>query len=187
MRFIALDVHRDFCEVAIKDESGPRLAGRAKPSHRELGLARGGLRVRAAHAHPPQAARAGAQGQGRRSWPSGHALSTKQDRAREAEFAEQVETAYRRLVADWQPRAPRSGAGATRAPIFKSSSWRRDSSAAAISPRTCAFQSAKIEPTRSRFPDMARPVSSRAVVGPSWQPRSLLGLVRCHAAALACG
>ena len=124
---------------------------------------------------------------GRRSWPSGHALSTKQDRAREAEFAEQVETAYRRLVADWQPRAPRSGAGATRAPIFKSSSWRRDSSAAAISPRTCAFQSAKIEPTRSRFPDMARPVSSRAVVGPSWQPRSLLGLVRCHAAALVCG
>jgi transposase len=51
---------------------------------------------------------------GRRSWPSGHALSTKQDRAREREFAEQVETAYRRLVADWQPRPPRSGAGATR-------------------------------------------------------------------------
>ena len=24
MRFIALDVHRDFCEVAIKDESGLR-------------------------------------------------------------------------------------------------------------------------------------------------------------------
>jgi transposase len=51
---------------------------------------------------------------GRRSWPSGHALSTKQDRAREAEFALQVETAYRRLVADWQPRAPKDGAGATR-------------------------------------------------------------------------
>jgi transposase len=51
---------------------------------------------------------------GRRSWPSGHALGTKQDRAREAEFARQVEMAYRRLVADWQPRAPRSGAGATR-------------------------------------------------------------------------
>jgi len=51
---------------------------------------------------------------GRRSWPSGHALSTKQDRAREAEFALQVETAYRRLVADWQPSGPRSGAGATR-------------------------------------------------------------------------
>src|SRR5438067_1207329 len=34
----------------------------------------------------------------RRSWPSGHALSTKQDRAREAEFALQAETAYRRLV-----------------------------------------------------------------------------------------
>jgi transposase len=51
---------------------------------------------------------------GRRSWPSGHAFSTKQDRAREAEFAGQVETAYRRLVADWQPKGPRSGAGATR-------------------------------------------------------------------------
>jgi len=50
---------------------------------------------------------------GRRSWPSGHALSTKQERAREAEFAEQIETAYRRLVADWQPK-PKSGAGATR-------------------------------------------------------------------------
>src|SRR5437588_983973 len=51
---------------------------------------------------------------GRRSWPSGHALGTKQDREREREFAEQVETAYRRLVADWQPSGPRSGAGATR-------------------------------------------------------------------------
>ena len=51
---------------------------------------------------------------GRRSWPSGHAVGTKQDREREREFAEQVETAYRRLVADWQPKAPRSGAGATR-------------------------------------------------------------------------
>ena len=30
MRSIALDVHRDFCEVAIKDESGLRLAGRVK-------------------------------------------------------------------------------------------------------------------------------------------------------------
>jgi transposase len=51
---------------------------------------------------------------GRRSWPSGHAVGTKQDREREREFALQVETAYRRLVADWQPSAPRSGAGATR-------------------------------------------------------------------------
>jgi transposase len=51
---------------------------------------------------------------GRRSWPSGHSVGSKQDREREREFAEQVETAYRRLVADWQPRAPRSGAGATR-------------------------------------------------------------------------
>ena len=30
MRFIALDVHRDFCEVAIKDGAGLRLAGRVK-------------------------------------------------------------------------------------------------------------------------------------------------------------
>jgi transposase len=51
---------------------------------------------------------------GRRSWPSGHAVGTEQDREREREFAEQVETAYRRLVADWQPASPRSGAGATR-------------------------------------------------------------------------
>src|SRR5437879_479271 len=36
MRFIALDVHRDFCEVAIKDESGLRLAGRVKSSPEEL-------------------------------------------------------------------------------------------------------------------------------------------------------
>jgi transposase len=36
MRFIALDVHRDFCEVAIKDESGLRLAGRVKSSPSEL-------------------------------------------------------------------------------------------------------------------------------------------------------
>src|SRR2546426_1511796 len=36
MRFIALDVHRDFCEVAIKDESGLRLAGRVKSSPAEL-------------------------------------------------------------------------------------------------------------------------------------------------------
>jgi transposase len=51
---------------------------------------------------------------GRRSWPSGHAVGSKQDREREREFAEQIETAYRSLVANWQPRAPKSGAGATR-------------------------------------------------------------------------
>src|SRR6266487_254020 len=38
MRSIALDVHRDFCEVAIKDESGLRLAGRVKSSVSELEL-----------------------------------------------------------------------------------------------------------------------------------------------------
>jgi hypothetical protein len=51
---------------------------------------------------------------GRRSWPSGHAVGTREEREREREFAEQVETAYRRLVEDWQPKARRSGAGATR-------------------------------------------------------------------------
>jgi hypothetical protein len=38
MRFIALDVHRDFREVAIKDESGLRLAGQVKASVAELEL-----------------------------------------------------------------------------------------------------------------------------------------------------
>src|SRR5436189_2008687 len=36
MRFIALDVHRDFCEVAIKDASGLRLGRRVKTSPTEL-------------------------------------------------------------------------------------------------------------------------------------------------------
>ncbi len=38
MRSIALNVHRDFCEVAVKDESGLRLADRIKTSLRELEL-----------------------------------------------------------------------------------------------------------------------------------------------------
>src|SRR5207302_8209934 len=38
MRSIALDVHRDFCEVAMKDESRLRLAGRIKSSPAELEL-----------------------------------------------------------------------------------------------------------------------------------------------------
>jgi hypothetical protein len=38
MRSIALDVHRDFCEVAIKDQSGLRLAGRVKTEPEELEL-----------------------------------------------------------------------------------------------------------------------------------------------------
>ena len=36
MRSIALDVHRDFCEVAIKDGAGVRSAGRIKTSADEL-------------------------------------------------------------------------------------------------------------------------------------------------------
>lgn len=43
MRFIALDVHRDFCEVAIKDGAGLRLAGRVKSSPAELELFAGSL------------------------------------------------------------------------------------------------------------------------------------------------
>jgi transposase len=38
MRSIALDVHRDFCEVAIKDDSGLRLSGRVKTSPEDLEL-----------------------------------------------------------------------------------------------------------------------------------------------------
>src|SRR5215216_2349539 len=38
MRSIALDVHRDFCEVAIKDGGEVRSAGRIKTSPRELEL-----------------------------------------------------------------------------------------------------------------------------------------------------
>lgn len=48
---------------------------------------------------------------GRYSGPRVH--ETKTEREREAEFAEQMESAYRRLVEDWQPK-PKSGAGATR-------------------------------------------------------------------------
>jgi transposase len=49
---------------------------------------------------------------GRYSGPRVH--ETKTEREHEREFAEQVETAYRRLAEDWQPKPPRSGAGATR-------------------------------------------------------------------------
>jgi len=38
MRSIALDVHRDFCEVAIKDTAGLRLTGRVKTKPEELEL-----------------------------------------------------------------------------------------------------------------------------------------------------
>jgi transposase len=74
---------------------------------------------------------------GRRSWPSGHSVGTKQDREREREFAEQIETAYHRLTADWQPRAPRSGAGATRG---------RASSSHLLGEETAARQGSAPEP-----------------------------------------
>ena len=74
---------------------------------------------------------------GRRSWPSGHAVGTQQDREREREFAAQIETAYRRLTADWQPRAPRSGAGATRG---------RASSSHLLDEETAARQGSAPEP-----------------------------------------
>ena len=38
MRSIALDVHRDFCEVAIKDGAEVRSAGRIETSAEELEL-----------------------------------------------------------------------------------------------------------------------------------------------------
>jgi transposase len=38
MRSIALDVHRDFCEVAIKERGRVRLAGRVTTSREELEL-----------------------------------------------------------------------------------------------------------------------------------------------------
>jgi transposase len=49
---------------------------------------------------------------GRYSGPRVH--ETKAEREHEREFAEQVETAYRRLAEDWQPKPGKSGAGATR-------------------------------------------------------------------------
>jgi transposase len=39
---------------------------------------------------------------------------SRKEREREAEFAGQMESAYRRLVQDWQPKPGKSGAGATR-------------------------------------------------------------------------
>src|SRR5262245_6082545 len=44
-----------------------------------------------------------------------HLVPAKGQRQHEREFALEVETAYRRLVADWQPGRPTNGAGATRA------------------------------------------------------------------------
>ena len=38
---------------------------------------------------------------------------SRKEREREAEFAEQMESAYRRLVQDWQPKPKKKGAGAT--------------------------------------------------------------------------
>ena len=73
----------------------------------------GGLRLRAAVAHPPQAAPARAAR--RRSLASRAAARARGVKARaghERELSEQFELAYRRLVDDWQPK--RSGAGATR-------------------------------------------------------------------------
>jgi transposase len=43
MRFIGLDVHRDFCEVAIADEEGVRSAGRLKTTPESLRLLAEGL------------------------------------------------------------------------------------------------------------------------------------------------
>ena len=45
VRAVALDVHRDFCEVAIGDEDGVRAAGRIKTRPDELELFAGSLDV----------------------------------------------------------------------------------------------------------------------------------------------
>jgi transposase len=45
MRFVALDVHRDFCEVAISEGGEVRLAGRVKTSREALALFAGSLGV----------------------------------------------------------------------------------------------------------------------------------------------
>jgi hypothetical protein len=38
MRFVALDVHRDFCEVAIAEDGAIRLVGRVRTEPGELEL-----------------------------------------------------------------------------------------------------------------------------------------------------
>ena len=43
MRFIALDVHRDFCEVAIAEDGEVRLTGRVQTNPDELALFAGSL------------------------------------------------------------------------------------------------------------------------------------------------
>jgi transposase len=45
MRFIGLDVHRDFCEVAIAEVGGVRSAGRVKTAPEALALFAGSLRA----------------------------------------------------------------------------------------------------------------------------------------------
>jgi transposase len=74
----------------------------------------------------------------RRGRYSGPAVpETRMERQHEREFAEQVETAYRRLVEDWRPTRPRSGAGATRG---------RASSSHLLGEETAARQGSAPEP-----------------------------------------
>jgi hypothetical protein len=51
--------------------------------------------------------------QGKRLTPAGRTFASVDGRRLEKELAAQQELAYRRLVADWQPRGKRAGAGAT--------------------------------------------------------------------------
>jgi hypothetical protein len=46
MRFIGLDVHRDFCEVAIAEAGGIRREGRVRTEPAELELMRGVIATR---------------------------------------------------------------------------------------------------------------------------------------------
>ena len=116
--------------------------------------ARGGLRLRSAlRSRAASCARSSSRSatgwrRGKHSGPRVH--ETRKDREREREFAEQAEIAYRRLVKDWQPKPKKKGAGAT--PGRASSSHllgEETSSAAGLSPRTCAL--ARRHPHQARL------------------------------------
>ena len=53
MRYIGLDVHRDFCEVAISEGGGVRAAGRVRTTPEALALFAGSLAGRSTRARWP--------------------------------------------------------------------------------------------------------------------------------------
>jgi hypothetical protein len=93
-RFIGLDVHRDFCEVAITEGGRARSAGRFATRREQLELF-------AASLAPTDRVVLEA---------TGNALAIVGAGSRhqaERRLTEQAEIAYRRLVADWQATGPR--------------------------------------------------------------------------------